>query len=128
MQERPKPIYYLGSAEKDLLKLPKEVKETFTYGFYLASFGDTHPDSKVMKGFKGTGVVELRTDHKGDTFRGVYTVKFKGAVYVLHVFKKKSHKGIGTPKKDKELIETRLKWAQRHYKETKEKKIKENQS
>jgi len=119
MKETAKPIFYLGSTQKDISKLPKEVKEAFVQGIYLASLGDTHPDSKVMKGFKGTGVVELIKDHKGDTFRGVYTVKFKGIVYVLHVFKKKSHSGISTPKKDKELIESRLKWAQRHYKEMK---------
>jgi len=37
-------------------------------------------------------------------------------VYVLHVFKKKSKQGIATPKPDIELIKTRLKAAEAHYK------------
>lgn len=55
-------------------------------------------------------------DDRGDTYRAVYTIKFKEAIYVLHVFKKKSTKGIATPKKDMDLIEKRLKDALSHYK------------
>ena len=35
--------------------------------------------------------------------------------YVLHVFKKKSARGIGTPKPDRQLILTRLRAAAEHY-------------
>ena len=49
-------------------------------------------------------------------------VKLKGVVYVLHVFKKKSTKGIGMPKKDKERIESRFKRAISHHKDWKKKK------
>ncbi|MGR9108146.1 MAG: type II toxin-antitoxin system RelE/ParE family toxin [Gammaproteobacteria bacterium] len=31
----------------------------------------------------------MRDDHYGDTYRAVYTVRFKGVVYVLQVFQKK---------------------------------------
>ena len=62
------------------------------------------------------GVLELIEDHRGDTYRGVYTVKFKDVLYVLHVFKKKSKRGIATPRRDKELIDSRLKFACNHYK------------
>lgn len=81
------------------------------HGLHTASIGKTPVGSKVLKGFSGRSVVELIEDHKSDTYRAVYTVKFKEVVYVLHVFKKKSTKGISTPKKDKELIEKRLKYA-----------------
>jgi phage-related protein len=57
--------------------------------------------------------VEIVTDHRGDTFRCVYTVRFAGSVYVLHVFQKKSKKGRETPKLDKALIEQRLREAER---------------
>ena len=43
-------------------------------------------------------------DHEGSTFRAVYTVKFAGAVYVLHAFQKKSKKGVKTPKAELDLI------------------------
>jgi phage-related protein len=34
-------------------------------------------------------VLEVVEDHRGDTYRAVYTVKYVEAVYVLHVFQKK---------------------------------------
>jgi phage-related protein len=36
-------------------------------------------------------------------------VRFQEAVYVLHAFKKKSKRGIATPKSDIDLIKRRLK-------------------
>jgi phage-related protein len=48
------------------------------------------------------------SDHRGDTYRAVYTVRLMHAVYVLHAFQKKSRRGIGTPKRDLELIRQRL--------------------
>jgi phage-related protein len=51
-----------------------------------------------LKGFGGAGVVEVVKDHRGDTFRAVYTVRFDDAVYVLHAFQKKSKSGRETPK------------------------------
>lgn len=48
-------------------------------------------------------------DHAGATFRAVYTVRWPDRVYVLHVFQKKSKAGIGTPKTDINLIDTRFK-------------------
>jgi len=42
-------------------------------------------------------------DFDGDTFRVVYAVRFKSAVYVLHCFQKKSKKGAETPKADMTL-------------------------
>lgn len=52
-------------------------------------------------------------DHRGDTFRSVYTVRLAGAVYVLHVFQKKSKTGREMPRTDMNLIETRLREAER---------------
>ena len=49
------------------------------------------------------------------TYRAVYTVRFTRAVYVLHVFQKKSTKGIATPKADVDLVKRRLQLAERHY-------------
>ena len=73
------------------------------------------PDAKPLKGFSGAGVVELVEDHRGDTYRAVYTVRFATRIYVLHVFQKKSKHGIATPQKEIELIRARLRWAERLY-------------
>lgn len=53
----------------------------------------------------------------GNAYRGVYTVRFAEAVYVLHAFQKKSPSGIRTSRTDVELVEERLKRAQRDYEE-----------
>jgi phage-related protein len=49
------------------------------------------------------------SDHAGDTFRVVYTVRWPACVYVLHVFQKKSKSGISTPKAELNLVDSRLK-------------------
>ena len=65
---------------------------------------------KRAKGL-GPGVLEVIADHRGDTYRAVYTVRFAERVYVLHVFQKKSTKGIATPHSVIELVRQRLKRA-----------------
>jgi phage-related protein len=62
-------------------------------------------------------VLEVIARHDGDTFRAVYTVRFGEVVYVLHVFQKKSKRGIATPKKELELIRKRLKIADQDHKQ-----------
>jgi len=42
----------------------------------------------------------------------VYTLRHAGAVYVLHVFQKKSKTGRETPRGDMELIKQRLREAE----------------
>lgn len=58
----------------------------------------------------------------GGTYRAVYTVKLKEAVFVLHCFQKKSKRGIATPKKDMDIIHARLKVAQAFAKELRDEK------
>ena len=59
------------------------------------------------------GVLEVVENFASDTYRAVYTARFSRAVYVLHCFKKKSAKGVETPKPDMELIHKRLDDARR---------------
>lgn len=63
-----------------------------------AQIGLKAPFAKPLKGFGGAGVLEVVDDFDGDTYRAVYTIQFALVVYVLHVFQKKSRKGIATPK------------------------------
>ena len=62
-------------------------------------------------------VLEVVEDDAGGTYRAVYTVKFKEAVFVLHCFQKKSTKGAATPKVDMDIIRARLKVAEARAKE-----------
>jgi phage-related protein len=108
-----KPVVWVGSSRKDLRALPELVQDHFGYALYVAQRGGKHQDAKTLKGYGGAGVLEIVRDYRGDTFRAVYTVQFAGAVYVLHVFQKKSKKGRATPKIDVKLIEQRLREAAR---------------
>ena len=99
------------------MALPKALITDFGYALYQAQLG-AHPDiAKTLRGFGGASVLELVADHKGNTFRAVYTVQFVNALVVLHVFQKKSKKGIATPKKEIDLIRSRLKIAEELYRE-----------
>jgi phage-related protein len=111
-----KPLHWVGSAKKDLLALPDEVIDDFGYALGAVQLGATPAHAKPWKG-EGPGVLELVENHRGDTFRAVYTVRFAKAVYVLHCFQKKSPSGIKTAQSDIDLIHERLKLAQLHYKD-----------
>lgn len=106
-----KPLFWVGSAKKDLLGTPTEVVDVFGYALYLAQNGLKHQQAKPLKGFGSAGVLEVLEDFDGSTYRAVYTVKFNDGVYVLHCFQKKSRKGRETSKNDKDMIEARLKLA-----------------
>lgn len=111
---REKALHWVGSAKKDYLEFPAEVQSEMGYALGLAQLGTKHPHAKPWKG-DGRGILELVEDHRGDTYRAVYTVRFAGVVYVLHSFQKKSKSGIRTPQEDVKLIRQRLKRAQQDY-------------
>ncbi len=110
-----KDLDWVGSSLDDLKTFPDDVKAMMGFALHQAQMGEKHVDAKPLKGFKGTGVLEVVENYDGDTYRAVYTVKFKDMVYVLHCFQKKSKKGIATPKSDIDLINSRFKDAARLY-------------
>lgn len=112
-----KPLIWIGSSKKDLMALPVGVRKFFGHALNFAQNGEQHDASKVMKGFGSAGVLEVVEDDAEGTYRAVYTVKFKEAVFVLHCFQKKSKSGISTPKKDMEIVHARLKVAETMAKE-----------
>jgi phage-related protein len=112
--EGERPLDWVGSSKKDFLRFPAPVKDEMGNALGLAQFGGKHPSAKPWKG-QGPGVFEVVEDYDGDTYRAVYTVRFREVVYVLHAFQKKSPAGIRTAKMDVDLIERRLKAAQQDY-------------
>jgi phage-related protein len=111
VQTSEKPLIWIGSSKKDLMGLPVSVRKFFGHALNFAQCGEQHDAAKVLKGFGGAGVLEVVEDDTAGTYRAVYTVKFKEAVFVLHCFQKKSKSGISTPKKEMEIIHARLKAA-----------------
>ena len=110
-----KPLFWIGSSWSDLKDCPDEVQDFVGYALHWAQRGGKSPAAKPLQGFGGAGILEIVDDFDGNTYRAVYTVRFAGAVYALHVFQKKSRKGIATPKQDIELVKARLKRAEEHY-------------
>jgi phage-related protein len=104
-----KPLMWVGSSKKDLMKMPGEVQDVIGFALHLAQSGEKHPDAKPLKGFGGAGVLEVVENYSKNTYRAVYTVRYTNAVYVIHCFQKKSSRGIATPQKDVDLIKSRLK-------------------
>lgn len=109
-----KPVHWIGSSKSDLLALPQEVVSDLGYALGLAQLGGKHPQAKPWKG-EGAGVFEIVESFEGNAYRGIYTVRFEGVVYVLHVFQKKSPSGIRTAQTDIDLVSERLKRAREHY-------------
>ncbi|MDX8385405.1 MAG: type II toxin-antitoxin system RelE/ParE family toxin [Gallionella sp.] len=111
-----KPLEWVASSKKDLLSMPSDVVDVFGYALHLAQQGRKHTQAKPLKGFGSASVLEVVENDDGNAYRAVYTVRISNAVYVLHCFQKKSHKGIATPKQDMDLIHDRLMLAQQHSK------------
>lgn len=112
-----KPLLWIVSSKRDLKKFPKPVQANLGRALQVAQWGSKSDDAKPLKGFGGASVLEVVEDYDGDTYRAVYTVKFRRAVCVLHAFQKKSKKGIKTPKAVIDLIEERLAYASEVYEE-----------
>ena len=115
----PKPVHWIASSKKDLLDFPSPVKQNVGHALFFVQQGETPDNAKSLTGIKGGGgvsVMELVENQDGDTYRAVYTVKFKQAIYVLHCFQKKAKRGIKTDKQDLDLIRQRLKDAETDYK------------
>ena len=106
----PKPLTWIGDSLESLREFPEDVQDEIGFALFQAQTGEKHIKAKPLKGF-GAGILEVVSDHRGDTFRAVYTVRLAGRVYVLHAFQKKSKTGIATPKAELDLIQQRLKRA-----------------
>ncbi|MEE4237373.1 MAG: type II toxin-antitoxin system RelE/ParE family toxin [Anderseniella sp.] len=110
-----KPCIFIASSADDLRAFPDAVRQDIGFALYEAQNGLRHLSAKPLKGFGGSGVLEVVENHDSDTYRAVYTVRFAGVVYVLHAFQKKSRKGIATARHDIDLIKRRLKVAEENY-------------
>ena len=65
-----KPVIWLGDSLRELKTFPALVQDEMGYAVYVAQCGDKHVSAKPVKGL-GSGVLEVVSDHRGDTFRSV---------------------------------------------------------
>jgi phage-related protein len=63
-------LIFIADSRKVLGGFPPSVQRQVGFALYQAQMGDKHIDAKPLKGI-GAGVLEVVTDHRGDTFRTV---------------------------------------------------------
>src|SRR5258708_6472076 len=107
----------MGASLRDLRSFPRSVRIDIGHALFTAQEGKIDPAAKPLKGFGGAGVLEIVASYNGNAWRAVYTVRFQDAIYVLHVFQKKSTRGIATPATQIDLIKPPLPASQRDYTE-----------
>lgn len=85
-----KPLVFVGSSRDDLREFPAEARRAAGFELGFVQRGLEHLDWKSLKEV-GAGVREIRIHVLGE-WRVLYVAKFAKAVYVLHVFQKKTQK------------------------------------
>lgn len=101
-----KPLEFLGSSQKDLRKMPVDVRAVFGLELMTVQFGGEPSDFKPIPSV-GAGAYEIRyRDTSNGAFRVMYVAKFADAIYVLHAFQKKTQR---TEKADIDLAIKRYK-------------------
>ena len=109
---QPRKLVWLVDTLDTLQGFPAAVRQKLGFALYQAQIGGKHESAKPLRGFD-TPVWEIRADDPSGTYRAVYVVHFRDAVYVLHAFQKKAKTGVATPRREIELIRQRLKLARR---------------
>jgi phage-related protein len=97
-----KPVEFLGSSREDLREFPTAIRIAIGRELREVQKGSMPSDFKPMPTV-GKGVYEIRV-HLDGAWRAMYVAKFEEAVYVLHVFEKKTQH---TPKDDLKLAAQR---------------------
>lgn len=110
MPVRSKVISFLGNTHRILQELPEGARKKMGFALRIVQMGSWPDNVKPLSGYP-VQVLEIRVRDDSEAYRAVYTVALGNKVYLLHVFHKKSKKGIGIPPQDLEIIRQRLKEA-----------------
>jgi len=86
-----KKLKFLGRSIEDLRDFPKSVRQKIGVQLRQLENGLEPDDWKPMPVI-GAGVREIRVRDEKGAFRVIYVAKFIDAIYVLHVFQKKTQK------------------------------------
>ena len=105
-----RPAVWLGNSRKNIQEFPPDARSLVGGQLQLLQYGGMPKDAKPFKGIGG-GVIEIALRHDGEAYRTVVALQLGRTIYVLHAFRKKSKKGIATPKHDADLIKQRYREA-----------------
>jgi phage-related protein len=81
-------MIFLPGVRKELLKLPQQVRDDIGEAVWIAQNGMKAESAKPLTGseFKGGKVMEIVSNFDKDTYRGVYTIEFEEAIYLVDAF------------------------------------------
>src|SRR5437660_7448665 len=108
MTRQTRPISWIRAALKEFETFPEGARSICLTALTIAAEGGKADIAKPMRGL-GSGVFEIALPFRGDAFRVVYAVQLGEDIWVVHVFQKKSTRGIKTPKAEIDLLKDRLK-------------------
>lgn len=100
-----KKVVFVGSSLDDLRGFPRDARQDTGQQLAVIQRGHNPRDWRPMPSI-GSGERELRVRVAGNAYRGIYTTAIGDAVYVLHVFVKKSQR---TSRNDIKIAKRRLK-------------------
>lgn len=102
---------WIGSSLKTMRAFPDQVRRSIGLVLRKLQNGETDPSVKALAGlkeFRGSSILQISEAFDGDAYRAVVTVAHEEAIYVLHVFQKKSKQGAKTPRHEIDVILKRL--------------------
>ena len=108
-----KRTHFCFSSKKDLRGFPKKARRDVGHAIDRVQRGLAPQNFDALRGV-GSGVMEIKSDARGDTYRAVYVAKFSEAVYVLDCFQKKSPSGKSLPKNITEPLKSRYDFVEKH--------------
>lgn len=98
-----KPLTFLGNSLKCLRDMPADVRHDAGFQLGKVQSGQQPNDFKPMPAI-GAGVEEMRIFDETGTYRVIYFARLPQAVFVLHIFQKKTQ---ATPLRDISLAKAR---------------------
>src|SRR5829696_8232313 len=113
-----RPVEWMGSSLKDIRGFPEEVKDVLGFAIGLAQEGGKHPNAKPLAGDKAFNPEVCSKSWLTST--GARTAQCTLSVSPPRFMswtssRRRSKKGIATPRADMERIKMRLSTAQAHY-------------
>jgi phage-related protein len=103
-----RPVSWIKAALREFETFPDRVRSNCLTALTIAAEGGKADIAKLMRGL-GSGVFEIALPFRGDAFRVVYAVQLGEDIWVVHVFQKKSTRGIKTPQAEIDLVKDRMK-------------------
>ncbi len=102
-----RPVGWVKAARRDHEAFPPTVRDRINTALSIAACGGKADIAKPLKGL-GPGVMEIAVRYRNDAWRAVYVTDISGTLWLVHAFRKKSKRGIRTPKPDMDRVKARL--------------------